>query len=161
MSKLKILFQKYREFIVYVIVGCCTTLINLGIYILCNFLIGEKLYQVSNVIAWIISVTFAFVMNKLVVFVSKSKDPGTVFREALGFYGARLFSLALESGGLWLLIDLLRFKEIRFHFIIDITGSMIAKFIMLVVVTISNYIFSKFVVFRKRGRTADTETSEN
>ncbi len=151
MNHIKALFQKYREFIVYVIVGCCTTLLNLGIYILCVALMGEKLYQVANVIAWIISVTFAFVMNKLVVFVSKAKDPGTVLKEAAGFYGARLFSLVLESGGLWLLIDLLKFKNIAFHFIIDITGSMIAKFLMLIVVTISNYIFSKFVVFRRRA----------
>ena len=150
-ERLMKLYRRYREFVVYVIVGCCTTLINLLIYALFNWVLGNELYLISNVIAWIISVTFAFFMNKLVVFRSKGKGFGQALLEAAEFYGARLFSLALESVGLWLFIDVLLFERFGFDFVVHISGETIAKFIMLVVVTISNYIFSKFIIFKKKG----------
>lgn len=152
MAKIKELFEKYKEFILYVIVGCCTTMLNLGIYAVWVLIFGDSdlMVSVATVIAWIISVTFAFFMNKLVVFGSKGFSAATLFKEAVGFYGARVFSLFLELGGLWLLNTALGLRDFGFRFIIEIPGTWISKFIMLVIVTISNYIFSKFVVFKKR-----------
>lgn len=144
------LYRKYREFVAYFFVGCATTLINLLIYALFNVVLGDKLYLVSNVIAWIISVTFAFFMYKLAVFRSMDMRVKTLIIEGLEFYGARLLTLGIESVGLFLLIDVARLSQFGFHLIIDVTGEMIAKFIMLVVTTIANYIFSKFVIFRKK-----------
>lgn len=150
-AKLKELFIKYKEFVLYVIVGCSTTLLNLLIYAVWVWLFGDGdlMVTVATVIAWIISVTYAFFMNKLIVFGSKGFDIFLLLKEALGFYGARIFSLFLEIGGLWLLNTPLGFRDLGFHFIIDIKGTWISKFIMLVIVTVSNYVFSKFIVFKK------------
>lgn len=144
------LYRKYRELVAYFFVGCATTLLNLIIFALFNAVLGDKLYLISNVISWIISVTFAFFMYKLAVFRSMDMRIKTLLVEGFEFYGARLLTLVIESLGLFLLIDVARLSQIGFRFIINITGEMIAKFIMLVVVTILNYIFSKFVIFRKK-----------
>ena len=152
---MKALWKKYGEFIIYVIVGVITTVLNLVVYAFMNLLIGEKLYQVSNVVAWVVCVTFAYFANKIIVFRSKEHSVGTVLKEAAEFYGLRLISLALESGGLWLLIEVLNFDAVRVHFIIDIDGVMIAKFLMMMIVTISNYVFSKYFIFK--DKTTDQE----
>ncbi len=144
------LYRKYREFVAYFFVGCTTTLLNLLLFALFNAIIGDHLYLISNAIAWVLSVTFAFFMYKLAVFRSMDMSAKTLIVEGLEFYGARLLTLGIESVGLFLLIDVARFSQIGFHFIIDITGEMIAKFLMLVVTTIANYIFSKFIIFRKK-----------
>lgn len=144
------LYRKYRELVAYFVVGCATTLLNLLFYGVFNAILGSKLYLISNVIAWLISVTFAFFMYKLAVFRSMDMRFKTLIVEALEFYGARLLTLGIESLGLILLIDVARLSQVGFHFIINVTGEMIAKFLMLIVTTIANYIFSKFVIFKKK-----------
>ena len=144
------MYHKYRELVAYFFVGCATTLLNLLIYDMFNAILGDHLYLASNVIAWLISVTFAFFMYKLAVFRSMDMTFKTLLIEGLEFYGARLLTLLLESLGLILLIDVVRLSQFGFHFIINITGEMIAKLIMLVITTIANYIFSKFIIFRKK-----------
>ncbi len=144
------LYHKYRELVAYFFVGCATTLLNLLLFALFSALIGDHLYLVSNAIAWLLSVTFAFFMYKLAVFRSMDMAAKTLLIEALEFYGARLLTLGIESLGLILLIDIINLSRFGFHFIITVTGEMIAKFIMLVITTITNYIFSKFIIFRKK-----------
>ena len=60
-------------------------------------------------------------------------------RELLSFFAARLFSLAVEYAGLWLLIDVLGWKE------------MLAKILMNIVVIILNYLLSKLLIFKKQA----------
>lgn len=148
-------FKKYKELLKYFVTGCSATLLNLVIYMLCSWIMGDALYLVSNVVAWIISTTFGFFTYKLWVFDSKDMHARKLITEGLEFYAARVITLLLESVGLWLLIDILMMKSISFHFIIDITGEMIAKFIMLVITTVLNYIFSKFFIFTKNTRGKD------
>ena len=145
------LFKKYKELLRYLITGCTATLLNFIVYMLCSFIMGDALYLVSNVIAWILSTTFGFFTYKLWVFDSKDMHAKKLLIEGMEFYTARIITLLLESVGLWLLIDIVLMKNISFHFIIDITGEMIAKFIMLVITTVLNYIFSKFFIFTKKS----------
>ena len=168
-ERLKKLYRRYREFIVYVIVGCCTTLLNFGLTYLCFRWIGDDGFNIviSNTIAWVISTTFGFFMYKLVVFRSKSMAPKTLLIEGSEFYGARLFSWGMESAGLYLLGTTLGFTDMVFAMVVEkggatalrwaIPGSMVAKLIMTVFVTISNYIFSKFVIFKKKETTESEE----
>ena len=69
---IKKLYKKYEEVILYVVFGVLTTLVNFVSFWVFNKILGEKFYLVSNVIAWFISVVFAYVTNKLWVFESKS-----------------------------------------------------------------------------------------
>ncbi len=147
--------QKLKELILYVLFGGLTTVVNFVVYFLCQHLLGEKLYLVSNVAAWIFAVAFAYVTNKLWVFESKSWKKDTVWAELSKFVAARLFSLGLEEAGLYLLIDLMHFNSWSFSLLgYAVSGGAVAKLTMQVMVVILNYIFSKLLIFRKKGKNA-------
>lgn len=149
---MKKLFIKYKEIISYVFFGVLTTVVNLLVFKLFDRILGSNLYLVTNVIAWIAAVVFAYITNKLWVFESKSWKADVVIKELVGFFGARVLSLGIEEAGLWLMIDIMHFENIKgfeiFSFKFD--GNFIAKLIMQVVVVIMNYIFSKFLIFTKK-----------
>lgn len=140
-----------KEIISYLFFGVLATVVNIVCFQIFNIIFGEELYLLSNVLSWIITVIFAFITNKLWVFESKSWKFSVIKTEIIGFTVARVFSLVLEEAGLYLLIDLLNLKSFSFEaFGFIITGSLIAKVIMQVIVVLSNYIFSKFIIFKRR-----------
>lgn len=153
MSKIKELFKKYEELILYVVFGGLTTVVNFISFWAFNKLLGENLYLVSNIVAWFISVVFAYVTNKLWVFESKSWAFKVLLKEVPEFFAARLFSLAVEEAGLWLFVDKLGFDAFSFTvFGFEVTGKLIAKVVLAVIVVILNYFFSKFVIFAKKKK---------
>ena len=151
MMKIKDLLYKYKELITYVIFGGLTTLVNFVAFYVVTQILGEELYLLNNAIAWVVSVVFAYVTNKLFVFESKSWNLKLVAKESVEFIGARIFSFLIEEGGMLLFVSVLGFGEISFNiFGFTITGQLIAKLILAVVVVIMNYFFSKFIIFRKK-----------
>ena len=125
---IKKLYKKYEEVILYVVFGVLTTLVNFVSFWVFNKILGEKFYLVSNVIAWFISVVFAYVTNKLWVFESKSWAFKILLKEVPEFFAARLFSLGVEEGGLWLFVDIFGFDRYSFTvFNFEVTGKLIAK----------------------------------
>lgn len=151
MTGIKRLLIKYKELLLYLIFGVLTTLVNLFVFWVFTKILGEEMYLVNNAIAWVAGVVFAFVTNKLFVFESKSISPKTVVRELAGFVGARLFSFGVEEGGMWLFVDFFGFGEKNVTaFGFAVTGQIIAKLLLAVIVVIINYFFSKFIIFRKR-----------
>lgn len=150
MNAIKEALKKYKEPILYVLFGGLTTVVNFVVFYLMNRAAGEELYLVNNVIAWLAAVLFAYITNKLWVFESKSLAAKTVLKELAEFFSARIFSLGIEEGGLWLFVDQLGFDSFSFSILgFEITGKLIAKFVLAVIVVILNYFFSKFIIFRK------------
>ena len=151
MMKIKDLLYKYKELITYVIFGGLTTLVNFVAFYVVTQILGEELYLLNNAIAWVVSVVFAYVTNKLFVFESKSWNLKLVAKESVEFVGARIFSFLIEEGGMLLFVSVLGFGEISFNICgFTITAQLIAKLILAVVVVIMNYFFSKFIIFRKK-----------
>ena len=151
MKIMKKLITEYREQIVYVFFGVLTTVVNLIVFHLSERALGENRYLVSNIVAWLCSVAFAYVTNKIWVFKSKVWSKRVLLKEIPTFVSARVFSFAVEEVGLYLLVDCLSMKKLDFDiFGFEIYGSMIAKVILAVIVVILNYVFSKFIVFGKR-----------
>ena len=147
--------KKLRELFLYVLFGALTTLVNFVVYFLCQHLLGEGMYLVSNVAAWILAVAFAYVTNKLWVFESKSWKRDTVLGEIGKFVAARLFSLGLEEAGLYLMIDRMAFDSWSISLMGHaIGGGVLAKLAMQVMVVILNYVFSKLLIFRRKGKHA-------
>ena len=143
---IKNLFNKYKEIISYLFFGVMTTLVNFVSFWAFNKILGESLYLISNVIAWVISVVFAYVTNKLWVFESKSWKFRVLLKEVPEFFAARVFSL-------WLFVDKLGFDKFSFLlFEFKVTGKLIAKVLLAVIVVILNYFFSKFIIFAKRNK---------
>ncbi len=148
---MKEFITKHKELILYIWFGVLTTLVNFVVFVIFNELLGEELYLVSNVIAWVVSVIFAYFVNKFFVFSSKSLRPMLLLREFSEFLGARVFSFLIEEAGLWLLVDICRMSNISLDFIIiTVSGYLIAKIILAVIVIIMNYFFSKFLIFKKK-----------
>lgn len=141
MNKLINLFKKYQEIIIYVIVGGLTTVVNFVVFYLCKITIGTNTVlrmNISNFIAWVIAVLFAFVANKLYVFNSKSLEKTLVLKEFSGFVAARVFSLGAEVVIMNVGILMLMIPD------------MICKLFAQVVIVVMNYFFSKFIIFKKK-----------
>ena len=152
MTKIKELILKYKELIIYVVFGGLTTVVNLAVFWLFSKFLGDGRYLITNLVAWFAAVVFAYVTNKLWVFESKSWNFRVIAKEIPSFFAARVFSLLLEEAGLFLLVDILSFNEISLGFLsFEISGELIAKGLLAVVVVIVNYVFSKLVVFRKKA----------
>ena len=77
------LLQKYRSLISYGIFGVLTTLINIVCYQLLYSQLGVANVP-SNIVAWVLSVAFAFITNKLWVFESKNMAPAVMLPELAG-----------------------------------------------------------------------------
>lgn len=131
-----------REFVSYIFYGAITTLINILVYGFCyNTLEIHNL--ISNVIAWVSAVLFAYMVNKLFVFRSVTRTFSGTLREFALFIGARLFSLGVDELGMWLLVDIL------------IVNGGISKIFMNIIVLLINYFFSKAVIFNKNFERPD------
>jgi cell wall teichoic acid glycosylation protein gtcA len=136
LDKISYYIKKYEGVILYLIFGILTTLVNFAAYHICY----TKLQfpnLVSNTIAWILSVLFAFITNKIWVFKSKSFGLSKLAQELFAFVTARLFTGFLDTAIMFVGVDVLKQNWI------------IAKIVSSVVVVILNYIFSKLFVFRK------------
>ena len=133
---LKDLTIKYSDLIVYLVLGVLTTLVNYVVYFpLHNYLSLSA--TVSNMVAWVIAVAFAFVTNKPWAFKSKDWSPKVTIPELTKFVGCRIGSGMLETLFLLVTVDLL------------LWNGNIMKVIVSIAVVIINYFASKFFVFRK------------
>ena len=142
--------KKYKQIILYIIFGFLTTLVNFAVYFLCKAL-GIR-YETATVIAWICSVLFAFVTNKLFVFESKSSKTQTVARELTMFFSGRVFSLLLELGIMKIGMDLVHAERLTINlFEKELPlGEFLTKLTAGIVVLTTNFIISKFIIFRKK-----------
>ncbi len=141
---MKKLFDKYREAIVYILVGGLTTGVSWVVYAVCVRFFGWSI-EVGNVVSWIAAVSFAFVTNKTWVFRSNSWEPRLVAGEAVKFVGARLATGVLEMVGVPALVKLGLDQTI-----FGVEG-MLSKVIVSVAVIVLNYVFSKLFIFRKKS----------
>ncbi len=136
-------FKKYKDIILYIIFGIATTVINFAVYtVLVKFLSQDM--TLSNLISWVISVTFAFITNKIFVFSSRSFKAKTLFKESISFYSSRIITGIIE----------IIFPTVLFQIGLDFElfgiKGFVAKAIVNVVIIILNYVFSKLFVFKRK-----------
>lgn len=136
-QKIRDLVAKYWDIISYLFFGVCTTIVNYIIYLPCYNLLGISA-TVSNMIAWVVAVAFAYLTNKPFVFKSHDWSKATVIPELTRFIGCRIGSGAAETLILFLAVDLLGWN-----------GN-IWKLVTQVMVVVLNYIGSKLLVFTKK-----------
>jgi putative flippase GtrA len=119
-----------RELLSYIVAGAFTTLVNFAVYYLLIFLSIE--YKIANTAAFIVSVLFAFIVNKKYVFLSENGYIG----EFIKFSAGRIFTYMLDIGSMILLIEFLS------------VGEYAAKVWTNILVIAANYFISKFWTFR-------------
>ena len=121
----------------YLFFGVLTTVVNFLVYFpLYNWI--HLSATVSNAVAWAASVAFAFLTNKPFVFQSHDWSMAVVIPELAKFLGTRIGSGLLETGAMFVMVDLLSWN-----------GNVI-KVLLSVLVVIINYIGSKLLVFKKK-----------
>ena len=141
-EKIRALCIKYREIIVYLIVGVLTTIVAWGCKFLFNWIFygGTALPTVAqntvlSIVENVSGIAFAYPTNRRWVF--QSKNPN-ILSELLSFIGSRAATWILG----WLLNMLM----------VNVLG--ISVFVSTVVVgslvVIGNYVFSKLLVFRSK-----------
>ena len=147
------LYNKYREIILYGVFGVITTIVNFLVFLAASKLLGEEWFLLNNALAWIAGVVVAFVSNKLYVFNSKTWSPKIAVKEFFEFVVARLLSFGFEELGMWFFISILQLGEKSLSvFTLTISGQIIVKFFLSVVVVILNYFFSKFIIFKNNKK---------
>ena len=133
---MKKILQKYGDVLSYLFFGVLTTAVNYLVYLPCYNLLHWSA-GLSNVVAWVIAVVFAFLTNKPFVFKSHDWSWNITWPELTKFLGCRIGSGVLETLIIFLTVDLLSWN-----------GN-IMKIITSVIVVILNYIGSKWLVFKK------------
>ena len=123
-------YKKYKEQLLYLFFGGLCTIVNIVSFWLISRLCAPL---VANVVAWVISVAFAYFTNRTWVFESKAEN---IWSEVVRFLGGRIGTLVMEEIILWIGIEMLGIK------------SMIVKIIGQVEVVIGNYLISKWFVFK-------------
>lgn len=149
MDKLKQLW-KNREVILYLIFGVLTTVVNYVVYFSCTTIFHLN-WSVANVFAWIFAVTFAYITNRIWVFESKKTGVLAIIREIVLFIGCRILSFGFDMGTMFVCMDLLHMED----WIVNNlpVGEFLAKTLAQGIVVVSNYIFSKWIIFKKEKKT--------
>ena len=136
-GKIKALIRRYYDVLAYLFFGGLTTAVNYVVYLPCYNWLGFSA-AVSNVIAWVVAVAFAYLTNKPFVFRSHDWSAKTVVPELSKFVGCRVGSGLAESLILLVAVDMLGWN-----------GNL-WKLLTNVLVVILNYIGSKLLVFTKK-----------
>ncbi len=137
MQKIKNLYNKYKEIILYIIFGGLTTVVSFVSYY--ALLFAGMHYLAAQVISWAVAVAFAFVVNKVFVFEDRDNSLKALLRQIGQFVSVRIASGVIETALLWLLVDVLT------------VGEGIAKIPVAILTVILNYIASKLLIFRKKA----------
>lgn len=141
--------SKYKEQIMYLVVGGGTTVIDWGVFTLIVLLTPDLSHlpffdrfpnAIAYTAAWAAAVLFAYWASKYFVFESAKKEGSSQF---FRFVASRLLTLGVSLVGDFLLTGLWHINEF------------IAKLIISVVVIILNYITSKLFVFNKKAEKTD------
>ena len=136
-NKIEKLIKNHWDVITYLIFGVLTTLVNYIVYLPCLYVLDLSA-AVSNVIAWIVAVAFAYLTNKPFVFGSHDWSMKTVGPELVKFLSCRIGSGVLETLILMVTVDLLGWNGFWW------------KLFTQVLVVVLNYIGSKLLVFKKK-----------
>lgn len=156
MDKLKKLLN--RETVLYLIFGVATTVVNYVVFhLLYNVLWRQQNSLIANAAAFVAAVIFAFVVNKMFVFESKSWNLATLKKEVPSFLAARIGSFGIEEAGLFLAEKVLKLGGVVAISVAGVSFDWITvvKIGLAFVVVALNYVFCKLFIFKKAAPAGD------
>ncbi len=125
-----------KEMLKYIIAGVLTTGVNWVVFYLFKFIILSP--TVRNIIAWVVAVVFAYIVNSRWVFGAKTESVGNELKQVGEFAAARLFSGIVESIAIYVFIERLLMSE----FYVKLAAS--------IFVIVFNYVASKLWIFKAK-----------
>lgn len=148
MKKLKELFYKYEEIILYLIVGGLTTIVSLGSYYLLVYtILNPKVaveLQIANIISWILAVTFAYFANRRYVF--KSQNEKTL-KEAFSFYLTRVSTLLIDMAIMYIFVSVLGLNDKIIKLVVQVVVVILIMFLVNLLYLRKTNNFNKLFVF--------------
>ena len=143
LGKLADIYENHLEGMRYLVFGALSTVVNILAYIFCSQILfrgfNESLkVNMSEIIAFIAAVVFAYFTNKICVFQSETNTHKAFIKEIISFVSCRLVTEAISIG-------LMNFAVI-IHF-----NDVIMKVIANIVVIILNFVFFKLFIFKKES----------
>lgn len=156
------LLKKYREIIIYLIVGVITTIVSWGACYVAKFFLDSNVeFQnfIINTIGWVVGVLVAYPLNRIWVFQSKSRQ---IFKEFFGFALSRVSTWIMDIVIMFVFVNVIPLNDLIINVsakfgktfepaTVDTINYWIAKIcISAVIVTILNYVFSKVFIFKKK-----------
>lgn len=140
----KLILKMYENDVIrYIFWGGCTTLVNLVSFYLMR--IAGLPLMAANIISIILAILFAYVVNSRFVFHDSCETLKDHIQPFVKFINARLVTMVIEVGGVWLLAVVMGFHD------------MVAKFCTQFLVLVLNYIFSKFLIFTTGKKTGGSK----
>lgn len=138
MNKIKELIKKIltKEVILYAVFGVLTTIINLASFYVMDSILNWN-ENVSNFIAILLAVLFAYVTNKDLVFHSEANGIKEKFNQFCKFMLGRAFTMLIEFVGGLVLFNLP-------------IPNIVTKAGLTIIVIILNFFISKFFAFKKK-----------
>lgn len=156
-------YSLHKEVILYFLFGVGTTIVSMGSYYICRVVFPDEehvpqwlrwIFNITHmfgvesntalpvIVSWFLSVTFAFLTNRVYVFHSEVKSFGGFVVEALKLYASRVATLLVDLLIMFLLVDLPHIQNPLYEFC--------AKVFSNVIVLVLNFILSKVFVFRSK-----------
>lgn len=135
-------WRKHREGLLYLICGAGTVVVSWGTYAIFVWM-GIDL-NISNALSWICAVVFAFILNKWIVFLSRSVEKVTLAKEISSFFAFRIVT------GVIAIVCFPIFYHLGMNQILFGVDGYLAKISVSLIEIVLNYFFSKFIVFRKK-----------
>lgn len=131
-------YLKYKQIINYLICGGLSTIVNFA-----SYFVFARIFKIDEVISsglsWVMAVIFAYVVNKIFVFESKTKNIKELIKEFVYFIACRVISgITCDVGTFALMVRVLHINDIA------------SKVVTQIMVIILNYVFSKLIIFKKK-----------
>lgn len=130
------LFEKYRELVIYCLIGCTGATLDFVVYAGLTSGTGCH-YQIAN----FIGVTCGIINNFILNYYFNFRVRNHFFLRLTSFYGVGMIGCALSAGCLWLLVEKLSINML------------IAKLGTIFIVTVVQFCLNKFITFKRRIKT--------
>lgn len=127
----------YNKVVRYIFFGGCTTMVNFVSYFILRTIFSVDVTR-ANFFSILLSILFAYAVNKLFVFESKTHGLRELLAEMASFIGMRIITMFIEIFGTVLLSSVWGMND------------MLAKLLIQFVVLVLNFVFSKVFVFREK-----------
>ena len=138
-------YRKHQEGMRYLIFGALSTVVNIGVYAIFSALLlkgmaNETLkVNISEIVAFIAAVVFAYVTNKFYVFNSKTNGIKELAKEITSFISCRILteiiSILMMNVAVWFNIN-----------------DILMKILSNIVVIVLNFVFSKILIFKENKK---------
>ena len=132
------LYEQYKDVILYLFFGVCTTVANIVAYWVCAHVLGTGVMP-ATIVAWVLAVLFAYVTNRKWVFHSTASGKEEIIKEIVSFFSCRIGTGVVDWLMMFVLVSCLHLPDVPI------------KILSNVIVIILNYILSKFVIFKQQS----------